>query len=74
MHFRNAEPTVEELLDDPIAHLLMARDGIEPEQVWAYVNDARRKLRDREAQQREVVATTVLTRAGCSTKKLEAAH
>ena len=31
---------VEELLDDPIAHLLMARDGIEPEQVWAHVNDA----------------------------------
>ena len=41
-----AEPTVEELLDDPIAHLLMGRDGLRPEQVWAYVNDARRKLRD----------------------------
>ena len=48
-----AEPTVEELLDDPIADLLMARDRLQPEQVWAYVNDARRRLRDREAQERE---------------------
>ena len=56
MYIRNAEPTVEELLNDPIAHLLMARDGIEPEQVWAYVKDARRKLRDRE--EHEAVAVT----------------
>ena len=46
MYLRNAEPTVEELLDDPIAHLLMARDRLQPEQVWVCVNDARRKLRD----------------------------
>jgi len=58
MYIRNAEPTVEELLNDPIAHLLMARDGIEPEQVWAHVNDARRKLRDREAQKHEAVSVT----------------
>ena len=47
MHIRNSEPTVEELLDDPIAHLLMTRDRLQSAQVWAYVNDARRKLRDR---------------------------
>ena len=58
MYLRNAEPTVEELLDDPIAHLLMARDRLQPEQVWAYVNDARRNLRDHEATQREAVAIT----------------
>ena len=53
MYLRNAEPTVEELLDDPIAHLLMARDRLQPEQIWAYVNNARRKLRSREAQEPE---------------------
>jgi len=36
MYLRNAEPTVEELLDDPIADLLMARDRLQPEQVGAY--------------------------------------
>jgi len=55
MHLRNAEPPVEELLDAPIAHLLMTRDRLQSEQVWAYVNDARRKLRDREAPHREAV-------------------
>jgi len=50
MYFRNTEPTVEELLDDPITHLLMARDRLQSEQVWAYVNDARRRLRDRKMQ------------------------
>ena len=58
MYLRNAEPSVEELLNDPIAYLLMARDGLLPEQVWAYVNDARRKLRDRKAQQRGPVLAT----------------
>ena len=66
MWFRNAEPTVDELLDDPIAQLLMARDRLQPEQVRAYVNDARRKLRDRQSRDREVAATTVLTRTDCS--------
>ena len=54
----NAEPTVEELLNDPIAHLVMARDQLQSEQVWAYVNDARRRLRGRETQEREAVAIT----------------
>ena len=54
MHLRNAEPTVEELLNDPIAYLLMAQDGLQSEQVWACVNDARRKLRDREAKARRM--------------------
>jgi hypothetical protein len=54
----NAEPTVEELLNDPIARMLMARDQLQSEQVWAYVNDARRGLRGRETQEREAVAIT----------------
>jgi hypothetical protein len=54
MYVRNTEPTVEELLDDPIAHLLMTSDRLQAEQVWAFVNDARRRLKDREAPHREV--------------------
>lgn len=58
MYLRNVEPTVEELLNDPIAHLLRACDGLETEQVWAYINDTRRKLGERERLQREAVAIT----------------
>ena len=29
MYLRNAEPPLEELLNDPIAHLLMARDRLQ---------------------------------------------
>jgi hypothetical protein len=55
MYLRNAEPMVEELLDDPIARLLMARDGLQPEHVWACVGNARQRLRDRDARKREAV-------------------
>jgi hypothetical protein len=55
MYLRNTEPTVEELLNDPISHLLMAHDGIQPEQVWAYIHDAMRKLKDRRAPERDAV-------------------
>jgi hypothetical protein len=60
MYLVNVEPTVEELLNDPIAHLLMARDGLQPEFVWACVNDARLKLSGRgaEARKADVVAPT----------------
>ena len=52
MYLHNTEPTVEELLDDPITHLLMTRDRLQAEQVWAFVHDARRQLRDRKMQDR----------------------
>lgn len=45
---RMTEPTVEELLSDPIARLLMARDRLRPEVVWECVKDAKRRLRQRE--------------------------
>ena len=41
------EPTVDELLSDPIAWMIMERDGLRPEVVWACVRDARRKLKSR---------------------------
>jgi hypothetical protein len=49
MRVTNAEPTVAELLDDPIARLLMARDGLKSETVWAFVRDAQWKLKARGA-------------------------
>jgi hypothetical protein len=50
---RITEPTVEELLNDPIARLLMARDGLQPEAVWACVTHARRALKVREWRERK---------------------
>jgi hypothetical protein len=45
MHMTGREPTIAELLDDPIARLLMASDRLSPETVWECVRDARRKLK-----------------------------
>ena len=47
------EPTVKELLNDPIARLLMARDGLQPKAVWACVTHARRALKVREWSERK---------------------
>ena len=58
MYRHNTEPTVEELQNDPIAHLLMARDGLQPEHVWALVNHARQRLGAYETQQGEAVPIT----------------
>lgn len=58
MYCHNAEPTVEELLNDPIAHLLMGRDGLQPEHIWACVNNVRQRLRAREAREHQTVTIT----------------
>jgi hypothetical protein len=42
---KNIEPSVEELLTDPIARLLMTRDGVRPREVLAIVDRARVALR-----------------------------
>jgi len=44
MYFWNFEPTVEELLADPVAHLVMARDGLQAEFIWGCVRAAKRRL------------------------------
>jgi hypothetical protein len=43
----NAEPTIDELLSDPIARLLRQRDGIAVDDVLATVEQAREALRHR---------------------------
>jgi hypothetical protein len=47
----NGEPAIEELVEDPIAHFLRRRDGIEKEDVWEAVEQARAALRRRKATQ-----------------------
>jgi hypothetical protein len=41
----NIEPAIDELLRDPIAHLLMARDGIDASEILAVVERAGAALR-----------------------------
>lgn len=37
----NAEPTTDELLSDPIALMLMTRDGLRPEHVRAFIKQCK---------------------------------
>jgi hypothetical protein len=47
MYLCNDEPTVDELLRDETARLLMARDGLSDNIVRALVRDVQRRLRTR---------------------------
>lgn len=38
--------TLVELLSDPIALLLMRRDGVEPAEVWQLMADVQQRLKD----------------------------
>jgi len=40
-HFGNDEPSLDDLIDDPIARLVMVRDGLTPEIVRALMDNAR---------------------------------
>jgi hypothetical protein len=40
----NREPPLDEVFDDPIVRLVMARDRTPPDEVRAYVDAARRSL------------------------------
>jgi hypothetical protein len=44
----NAEPSVEDLLNDPIAELLRRRDKLTLQEVWDCVEDGRRRLQARQ--------------------------
>ena len=62
MHNSGREPTIAELLDDPIARLLMASDRLSPETVWECVRDAKRKLKDSVTKSRQYRDTCVIHR------------
>ena len=38
------EPTLAEVMNDPIVRLVMRRDSLTPDDVWSVVNAARRRL------------------------------
>jgi hypothetical protein len=44
VYIGNREPTLLEILNDPVARLLMASDGLQVEEVLAHVDAARRRL------------------------------
>ena len=67
MYLRNVEPTIDELLEDPIAGLLMARDGLRAETVWMCIRTAGQKLsgqavRDLESDGPEAAASQAIGR------------
>ena len=39
------EPTLTEVMNDPIVHLVMRRDSLTPDEVWSVINAARRRLK-----------------------------
>jgi hypothetical protein len=44
MYIRNREPSVDELLSDPVIQLVMERDGLSNEAVRALIVDTKRRL------------------------------
>ena len=40
----HGEPSIQEVMSDPIVHLVMRRDGLTPESVWAVIQAASVKL------------------------------
>jgi len=53
MNHWNSEPTLDDLLTDPVGRQLMKRDSVKPERVRACVRLARRKLRALTTRERE---------------------
>jgi hypothetical protein len=46
LYFGNREPPLDEVFDDPIVRLLMARDGMPPDEARAHVERVRASLRE----------------------------
>ena len=57
MFVRNREPSLDELLSDPVTRLVMARDGFSDEAVRKLLEETRRRLMTRDDVQRAVAAT-----------------
>jgi hypothetical protein len=49
MFHANAEPSLDEMLDDPVVQLRMIGAGLKPENVRACIVDTRRRLCDHDA-------------------------
>ena len=49
------EPTVQDVMSDPIVHLLIRQDGLSPETVWAIIRATSARLREGPARAVEAV-------------------
>jgi hypothetical protein len=45
MDKRRPEPSLDDLLDDPILHAVLARDGLTVEEVRRFLNEMKQRLR-----------------------------
>ncbi|UEM03262.1 hypothetical protein JL101_025375 [Skermanella rosea] len=45
MDKRRPEPSLDDLLDDPILHAVLARDGLKVEEVRLFLNEMKERLR-----------------------------
>jgi hypothetical protein len=57
MYVRNREPSLEELLNDPVMRLVMARDGFSDEAVRTLIADIRQRLLARDGAPAEDAAS-----------------
>ncbi|HEX9490279.1 MAG TPA: hypothetical protein VF930_08340 [Stellaceae bacterium] len=58
MYVRNREPSLDELLNDPVTRLVMARDGFSDEAVRTLLAEARQRLEARESAQSQGAAAS----------------
>jgi hypothetical protein len=45
MNTRKSEPSIDDLLDDPIMHTLLARDGLMVDEVRRFLDEMKQRLR-----------------------------
>ncbi|HKW52071.1 MAG TPA: hypothetical protein VJO12_00145 [Stellaceae bacterium] len=57
MYIRNREPSLDELLSDPVTRLVMARDGFSDEAVRTLIKEARQRLMARDEVPEPAAAT-----------------
>jgi hypothetical protein len=57
MYFRNREPSLDDLLSDPVTRLVMTRDGFSDEAVRTLLQETRRRLLTRDDAPRAAAAT-----------------
>lgn len=58
MYVRNREPSLDDLLNDPVTRLVMARDGFSDEAIRRLIAEARQRLLGDNGAQSEAAAAT----------------
>jgi len=71
LYFGNREPPLDEVFDDPIVRLLMARDGLPPDEARACVERMRAALRERGRLLAATGRSTRVSREGSTTASFD---